>query len=134
MAESVREHRFPNGTGILSIAIIMQICEVVQRICFLGSSGVEVRVADPRRATARSERTHYMVPHLPSDQEDRTPRTDRGRGMVLLADLVALALILSAVVAIVVFGSASTAVISSAGGAIALAFRAWRAKRAEDAA
>ncbi|MEU1430884.1 hypothetical protein ABZ412_27815 [Nocardia sp. NPDC005746] len=51
--------------------------------------------------------------------------------MVLLADLVALALILSAVVAIVVFGSASTAVISSAGGAFTLAFRAWRA---EDAA
>lgn len=75
-----------------------------------------------------------MVPHVPPDQEDQFPRTARGRGMVLLADLTALALTLTAVDALVIFGSANAAVISAVGGSVALAFRAWRAKRAQDAA
>ncbi|AXK88486.1 hypothetical protein SAMN05421776_1287 [Nocardia farcinica] len=48
---------------------------------------------------------------------------------VMVADLVALALILTTFVAIVLCASPSAAVISALGAAIAVAFRAWR-KRA----
>ncbi|MGW0640410.1 hypothetical protein [Nocardia salmonicida] len=44
----------------------------------------------------------------------------------MITDLIALAMILSTFIAIVVVGSASAAVISAVGSAIALAFHAWR--------
>ncbi|WP_327140367.1 hypothetical protein [Nocardia sp. NBC_01327] len=43
-----------------------------------------------------------------------------------MVDLAALALILTAVVALVVFGSATAAVLAAAGGAVALCYRTWR--------
>lgn len=64
-------------------------------------------------------------------QDQTTPsRADGIPVAVLIADLAALALILAALVAIVLFGNASAAVVSAVGAAISLAFRAWRTRAA----
>lgn len=66
---------------------------------------------------------------MTQNQAARQPeRPETHRAATTGLDLAALALILAAVVALVVFGNATAAVLAAAGGVIALCYRAWRGR------